>query len=627
MDVDPHSDPETLPTRDVQSHCPSFEAATSPDPVNASALCPPYHGMSLPEEVWASYQSVTRPISRGGTMEVEQERYASYARRVNAIAPINRLPIELLVKIFSHVQAFEDENTLKDDSHLNWTSVLRVCQYWFTVASTTPTLWRMLYVKEGTNLLRTGLARSGNMEFDVVTFPVNQCIHDHPLRKALDLVTPHTSRLQRLHLGHIPRERAVAFHDFLEHSFPMLCDLCALYGPERRSGTELQLDFPPERFPRLQRLDLRSIRCFDDPRIFAQLRFFHTIYAGSVTYPPLCADLFMTALNHMQNMEDLSIIATNVESAPHDISVTLRARAELPRLRTIKVDTPQMHVSQQVLSSLVVPVTAQATFSFHRFPSQANRGIRNVLTEDRSALPVLSQLNTAFIRITPHGHFVDGYVASSLDDNMSAEDQDGYGHIRLACEPRYTDSIQEDTIAQDFLDCLDALRDAQLEELSIITTPEGTEQANWKALFTSHPTLRRICLYILDPTDGSPNLLSFFSALARGSLEDGDGHGEPQVLGGLTEARVLSPNLETIRIHGVRAGTTMFFQCIVACLENRRHKLGKPDWKLKELSFFLMPHQDQVPLVDSEMEAACKEALAPVVTHVNYGGYGMLDHY
>ncbi|KAF9474931.1 hypothetical protein BDN70DRAFT_814909, partial [Pholiota conissans] len=63
------------------------------------------------------------------------------ARR-NSLAPVSRLPAEILGIIFSLVQTREvNPNGKREGTPLQWLNVTYVCQYWRNVALDFPSLW------------------------------------------------------------------------------------------------------------------------------------------------------------------------------------------------------------------------------------------------------------------------------------------------------------------------------------------------------------------------------------------------------------------------------------------------------------------------------------------------------
>ncbi|KAI0033960.1 hypothetical protein K488DRAFT_46559, partial [Vararia minispora EC-137] len=61
----------------------------------------------------------------------------------NALAPVNRIPLELLAHIFAHLQAISatSEPSINPRKRLEWIVVLRVCHRWYDAALFHPRLW------------------------------------------------------------------------------------------------------------------------------------------------------------------------------------------------------------------------------------------------------------------------------------------------------------------------------------------------------------------------------------------------------------------------------------------------------------------------------------------------------
>ncbi len=100
---------------------------------------------------------------------------------------VNQLPNEILLVIFTFVQAAVEEDAAPD-----WLAVLLVCRRWFVVAATARQLWRELIVGKSLNFLRTGLIRSKGLTIGV------SVIERDTFPATARTILPHVHRIYRL---------------------------------------------------------------------------------------------------------------------------------------------------------------------------------------------------------------------------------------------------------------------------------------------------------------------------------------------------------------------------------------------------------------------------------------------
>ncbi|KAH9935076.1 hypothetical protein B0H21DRAFT_759408 [Amylocystis lapponica] len=126
----------------------------------------------------------------------------------NSFAPINRLPNELLVDIFSH-----DRDRGKVPS-MAWVRLTHVCRYWRGIVLATPTLWSKIYIdassKEGPTLLHNHLLRSVPSKVDIVLLKAAK----EDASAILQDLGQHADRIRRLHLRFSAASKLVPFLSF-----------------------------------------------------------------------------------------------------------------------------------------------------------------------------------------------------------------------------------------------------------------------------------------------------------------------------------------------------------------------------------------------------------------------------
>ncbi|KAH9922563.1 hypothetical protein B0H21DRAFT_165291 [Amylocystis lapponica] len=118
-------------------------------------------------------------------------------------APVNRLPNELLVKIFRQLLYVHPGSARLIDPYMGWLVYTRVCQYWRAVALATPNFWAEIDLSKGDRFVQMCLARSGDAVLDIY--------HPHyvatkgetramPFPQIMAIILPHTARIRSLRL-------------------------------------------------------------------------------------------------------------------------------------------------------------------------------------------------------------------------------------------------------------------------------------------------------------------------------------------------------------------------------------------------------------------------------------------
>ncbi|KAI0643453.1 hypothetical protein C8Q79DRAFT_180873 [Trametes meyenii] len=598
------------------------------DPLRAAALRPPLYGLPpvehTPTTVALQLAELFRRISK-----LELELRASYAI-ANAGVPINRLPEELLVEIFLHTQDVEDylgqHPGYPGIKEVPWLSILQVCRHWFVVASNAPALWRTLCVDSSVALLRTGLLRSKNAGLTLVTNQESPYLYQDRstvLPEVFNLITPHTSRLQSLHCLDIKDEQAQGFVSLMENDFPMLHELHANFigiSGLPHSGLDFSLNIVPERFPRLRQVHLKGIQCLNSTSgIFPQLRDLQV--EARDTTPQIATAALLAALGQMKNAEQVVLCNLRMTDtfpiAPGLLRV-LYPSVTLERANQIWLGCPHGDVVWYTLASIAIPLTAQATFCFP-CDTVAYRDIRRVLPNHKRGLPMLSSATDVTVNAYCKEIGVKGSLTDSpLDEDSPGPDSEG-GCFELCQKAGSGAYFTVEEAVQAVFHCLDVFRGAPLVRLHIRTSGQIAKRVDWKGVLDTYPSLQCFQLEVFGPDDSEmepeenlpdPSLL--FTVLDPGDMEDGEGQHSRED----DDIGVLAPHLRSIRISGTNVATEETFQRVAKCLENRRRKLHRPEWKLEKLEWTLVQHWDEAHFL--EMGATCREALAPFVAEVIY---------
>ena len=161
-------------------------------------------------------------------------RIREAASILNTMSPINRLPAEVLVHIFTYVKpSFQDDEFdyttyafYPEREVAAWLSFVGVCRSWRTVACTTPLLWRDIRIGKHTKLplFRLFLLYSGHADINI-TFSGTR-----PIRPFLEELVDHVSRIRKLSFQMLPTSQAQDLSDFLHHDMSRLGDLSITFG-------------------------------------------------------------------------------------------------------------------------------------------------------------------------------------------------------------------------------------------------------------------------------------------------------------------------------------------------------------------------------------------------------------
>lgn len=509
---------------------------------------------------------------------------------LNAGARINRLPAELLVEIMTQVQ-----NTDVYDWYDDWYDALLVCRHWFVVGSMAGRLWKSLKVKHCTNLLRTGLARSRDAELDLKIV-----CHDH--QRFLDtirLIALHIPRLGSLSIYHMQDKNVPAFASFMESAMPALHRVRVEALP-RGNAEKLVLDFPPERFPRLEAIHIRRIHTFGNLAVVSQLRFIN-ITAGFGSKPDLTAATFLNALRCMENVEELILTDVKVCDLGRWGPPACWDRVALSKLRKLVV---QMEGSliKQMLFVVVIPADAIVHLKIILVDEDlvgTTASIAAALPQDSPrCLPILSRIIKGHIVISTSYHYVCGFIAPPSSTR-------GLGDIALQLKPSHT--FAEDATAGPN-DLVDVFRGAPLESLTIEAPPALAVRTDWRNLFALYPTLRRLNLTVHDDQWGPRTPVDVILL----ALDPGDG---TRLDAGPHADLVLCPELRCLCLNGLWMDSLDIVDMVATCLENRRLLLpGRPDGRvLEELVLRL---KDRVPT--GYLEEAFDKRVAPFVDVLKY---------
>ncbi|KAJ7898648.1 hypothetical protein B0H14DRAFT_175456 [Mycena olivaceomarginata] len=214
-----------------------------------------------PPSPQSSVQRVPIPITPFEEMsDIDDEIAWHYAQiallkaKRNAIAPIRRLPNELVVRILT-IYAVESD-ALFD---LKWTKVMYVCHHWHALALAAQQLWAFIDLQRhgpGTlHRLFVQLERSG-------VAPLNLKLNFRDSSYYVAIILDHSERIRKLEVGGDFEYVYELIAKLPDGNFPILCSLSldASYSPqEPQEPWGLPEAFFEGRLPNLRELTLESI--------------------------------------------------------------------------------------------------------------------------------------------------------------------------------------------------------------------------------------------------------------------------------------------------------------------------------------------------------------------------------
>ncbi|KAI0631379.1 hypothetical protein C8Q77DRAFT_131002 [Trametes polyzona] len=530
------------------------------DPLRGRNLAPPLYGVEADQSIYTT--PVTDDLQRvellAKAREREQEVLAMYAL-LNATAPINRLPVELLVDIFSLVQ---ESNGVKQ-----WLDTLRVCRHWFVVSSTAATLWRCLLVGRCTNLLRTGLARSCAATIGFTTYNS----HASAFLESVSIISPHTHRIHSLSIGEIREQAVPALLTLVQSEMP---SLRSLYAHMDYDQPEVILDLQPSCLPCLEELDVGGFNVFGNSSIMPQLRRINIIDCGRPRGDSQVRTAqLVDAMRSMKNVSELRM--RKVHASDMDSFAGLAGAVglvELEKMWEVKLmlDAPLM---KHMLSGVILPPTATVHL---KLPFYSKADLCEVLPDDRRTLPILDQIVQVCIGASePDDHVFQAYteVHSKLTSNVT---------IPLKLSVQTVDFPGPDARRDTIEDFFQIFHDSPLQSIVLGIMPDVYLYEDWSGIFASFPALHHLDLVAYSEEDCAIQADHFISVLDPENYDSAEmaelkEDGDTEVARAPLLGAVPCPALRSLHLTGPQAAPdNALLETAVACLENRRRALGVP---------------------------------------------------
>lgn len=289
---------------------------------------------------------------------------------LNSLAPVERLPPEMLSYCFLLLRSEEVERLIDADSYrsdstgIQWLmAITHVCRRWRTVALDAQPLWRQLDVRSGSEWSQAMLSRAGTLPLVIVCngLDIENCVG-----WIQDDVVPNMDRVEEIRLCCLVYDpNALDYSDYLvelcAHTAPMLKSFhFALFqDPDEEQFQDIYMDLPKPLFggaaPLLSKITLSGLVEFHPPSS-SSFRNLTSLFLSAAVETNFRGDILrdedimlashrqalinfndlLDALEQSPSLQDLTVISclSNVGSdVGHNGNVTRVVR--LPHMRNI----------------------------------------------------------------------------------------------------------------------------------------------------------------------------------------------------------------------------------------------------------------------------------------------------
>ncbi|KAI0049844.1 hypothetical protein FA95DRAFT_1677180 [Auriscalpium vulgare] len=255
---------------------------------------------------------------------------ATFRSHFNALAPVSRLPRELLAYTFSIALALEAQLAAKQAERRRL-DLSHVSQEWRAVAVGHARLWNYISFNKGDWWAEEKLAR---VRLAPIVF---RATGPHPLTvRHGELAAAHFAHTKELYL-HAERDAVRAVYDVLKVPAPYLDVLTCRITPATPDVMTLPTPLFGERPPeRIRVIELQQIDAFPwtSPALTKHLACLHLTFATASSAPPPSMDEVFDALERTPSLVHLSIIGV---LPPHNSATRFRTIV-LPRLTHLALD-------------------------------------------------------------------------------------------------------------------------------------------------------------------------------------------------------------------------------------------------------------------------------------------------
>ncbi|KAI0685660.1 hypothetical protein C8T65DRAFT_165065 [Cerioporus squamosus] len=535
--------------------------------------------------------------------------FAGISALLNSRAPVNQLPNEILLAIFTFLQA-----TVQEDAAPDWLAVLLVCRRWFVVAATAPQLWRELVVGKSLKLLRTGLVRSKGL-----TFGVSVIKRDAVPATARTLL-PHVHRLHRLLVSSIHQRHKAYFVALMQRSMAALKSLTAIVeepvswsvNAENPSLTITWMPLSVDKFPKLRSLAVEKIFIPPSPdAVYQRLTVLRLLKPGIRDHRE-----FEQILRSCHNVEELDL---DLDGTAGHADPNLE-KIRLPKLRAIRLAGWRWALND-VFKTIAIPPTASLDIHLSGPDDDVLReeSISAILPEDYpTSLPIFSSVTEVHAQARQSEDIVVAYAPAPAE-SMEAERR----RLSLRMPVNHKKGEDPQTVKRS-LRKLSVFAAAPVESLSIDIEAKLVDYVSWPTVLGHFPLLRKLTVTV---QGGSPQpsrvLLALASPASNAAAQDGH---ETATDGA---ARLLCPRLRlrVLHMHGFRSTShpddrwmypvqEMDISADVSGPLSKRQVAGCD--ALEELVLDLDCVDEQKWATVDERRTACRRALESLVGKVEY---------
>ncbi|KAI0329880.1 hypothetical protein GY45DRAFT_1324495 [Cubamyces sp. BRFM 1775] len=531
-------------------------------------------------------------------------RIREAASALNATAPINRLPPDILVHIFNDVKTLASEGfrlPATDEIYPakqpnSWFTLLSVSQTWRTVACNSPLLWQDINVgaRENMPLFRLFLQRSGSADINV-SFVGTDCLYS-----LLPELIAHRSRIRSLSFEMLPTFRANSISVLLGSHMPRLEKLAVTFGrldweselehvPDNESDTayrELKWGQPFLRLtprdlgqlPHLANLRLRNVELVTP--LALNPSFLTCLMLHNLRTAPVCLYDLLYLLERCHRLETLVLdrYSYYISSTPYH---TRRIQLS-PTLKWFRMQDGHSSIAM-FLAKVAVPCTTRVSItklaSNREFPSSLSA----CFPEDRTGLPLLSQLHQVDVDLKDHGHYRRDIIRARCGD------------IAFMIDFRQREDLLRDIVAG----LLGIFGESPITELKMSGIASGhTTTIQWTQILQHFSQLRSLTVDSQLYWMGSPATATLLLALATAQVD----------------GNALCTELEELSIGSdYNTRNEVIVQNVITCL-NARTTMGKRLRKLRvhgmddQLLDELRPHADIVEASDGAKLLKCSRA-------------------
>ncbi|KAG8907410.1 hypothetical protein FRB99_004435 [Tulasnella sp. 403] len=275
-----------------------------------------------------------------------QNRAARLRQYRNSLAPIHRLPVEILVQIL-FASLNHDPNawavlTLRD--------LASVSKHWMEIIASTPYFWSIVSVAFPVDTIRLVLRKSKNVPLRVHCWSPDILPVTEGTEEFMEVVSEYSSRWQSLSFrGHATPK----VMEYLESSKPALIDLNVQFLWCYRASQLLKI--PPD-CP-LRRINLHSVSLEWDSPTLSNLTVLHL--RSIHTNPPSLLHI-VSIISSSPDIESLTLedMSPNPEEATQDVQLEVilsTMHVHLPALRNFVLKNIPEHVSRWLLLQMSAP--------------------------------------------------------------------------------------------------------------------------------------------------------------------------------------------------------------------------------------------------------------------------------